>query len=87
MTTRKPKTKQASRKSTEARPPAFYRINALLHTMRSIEAHEERLCSLMNEIKTADAVSPEVLEELRDVLDSIPSDEYLEDLTALRRTL
>jgi hypothetical protein len=48
--------------------------------MRCIAQYEDALCGLSHELKEAGAPSPELLDELREVLEKIPSHDYLTDL-------
>ena len=68
-------------------PPAYYRLHALLHTMHAIERYEDQLCALMHEIQTSGALTAVVSDELRDLLEQIPSEEYQHDLNAVRDVL
>ncbi len=70
--------------STKATPAVVHHISALLHTMRCIDQHEQQLCTLMHEISSTGVVSTEVSEELRILLDEMPSRDYTDDLEAIR---
>ncbi|MGI4831368.1 MAG: hypothetical protein ACRYFU_24785 [Janthinobacterium lividum] len=69
------------------RSTIFYRLHALLHTIHAIERYEDQLCSLLHEIQTSGAVSEVVSEELRDLLEQIPSSGYQEEINAVREAL
>lgn len=78
------------KKAAEApRPqsPVFYRLHALLHTIHAIEQYEDQLCSLMHEIQTSGTVSDVVSEELRELLEQIPSSGYQDEVNAVRQAL
>lgn len=64
-----------------------YRLNTLLHTMRAIARHEDQLCTLMHEVQNSGIVDPGLDEELRDLLEQMPSHEYQDDVEAVRTTL
>jgi muconolactone delta-isomerase len=64
-----------------------YRINTLLHTMRAIERHEDQLCIIMTELRNTGAITAPLDEELRDLLEQMPTHEYMEDIDAVRNTL
>ena len=80
-----------AKKSKPAAPSpsdeVVYRIHTLLHTMRAIARHEDTLCTLMNEIKTAGRVTEELDTELRDLLEEMPAHEYDDDIEAVRQAL
>lgn len=64
-----------------------YRMNALLHTMRAIERHEEQLCVVMTEIKNTGKMTSALDDELRDLLEQMPAHEYKDDIDAVREAL
>lgn len=64
-----------------------YRIDVLLHTMRSIERHEEQLCTILHDIKLPGGLTPDVTAELHSLLDELPSHVYQADLDAVREAL
>ena len=66
---------------------AYHRLDTLLHTMRCIAQYEDALCELSHEIKWAGEMSPGSSEELRAILEQIPSHDYVLDLNAVRATL
>ncbi len=68
-------------------PKAFYRVHALLHTMRLIQEHEDQLCTLMTEIRNAGEVSPELQTELHALLEEIPAADLQSNVDAVRETL
>ena len=84
-----PPRKQAREKASPdtAIPEAAARLNALLHTMRCIAQHEDALCTLLHQLRQAGSLSPDLREELRTLLDELPSDEYLRDLDTLAALL
>ena len=80
----------AKKQKTAAPNPSdevVYRIHTLLHTMRAISRHEDALCTLMNEVKTAGKVTEELDSELRDLLEEMPAHEYNDDVEAVREAL
>ena len=64
-----------------------YRLNTLLHTMRAIARHEDQICALMTEIQSSARVDQTTDVELRDLLEQMPSHEYLDDVDAVRESL
>jgi hypothetical protein len=55
--------------------------------MRCIAQYEDALCGLSHELKEAGAPSPELLDELREILEKIPAHDYLTDLDSVRAIL
>ena len=87
---RSPATKQrrAAKPQLSAHQPSlFYKVHALLHTVRTIGQYEDQLCTLMTDIRNTGAVSTEVSRELLDLLEDMPSADYASELHALRRAL
>lgn len=83
-------TKQAAKKTglAVAKPPqVFYRINSLLYTLRAIAQREDQLCVLMHHLRTSGKLNAAMSGELHEILDEIPTQEYLHDLDALRAAL
>jgi len=68
-------------------PPVAYRLHALLHTIHSIEHHEDELCTLLTEIEREGTVGPEVGRELLALLEGLPLRAFVADLEAARRAL
>lgn len=79
--------KKPAKTSKPQHPPVFYRVNALLHTIRTIEEHEDQLCTILHEIQNSGTLSKKTGAELRALLEEIPSREYQGDLEALRAAL
>ncbi len=82
--------KTAARKTglTVAQPPqVFYRINSLLHTLRTIAQREDQLCMLMHHLRTSGKLNASLSAELHEILEEIPAEEYMRDLEALREAL
>jgi hypothetical protein len=71
----------------KVRLPLYDQLNALLHTMRCIELQEPQLCALLNELKTAQKVTPKLEADLRAVLDKLPAAAYTDDLQAVERAI
>ena len=68
-------------------PPMAYRLHALLHTMHSIEHHEDHLCTLLTAMEREGAVSPALEQELATLLEELPGEAFVADLEAARRAL
>ena len=64
-----------------------HRIESLLRTMRVIERHEEQLCVVMTEIRSAGSVSTAMSKELRLLLAELPGEAYQTDLDAVEEAL
>ena len=82
--------KQAEKQNigqTKQHPLIFYKVHALLHTLRTINGYEDQLCTLLEEIKRSGEVSETVHRELEQILEDIPSHEYVDDLKTLRNDL
>ena len=87
MTNKKPTpAKPKTRLSVQA-SSAYHRLDALLHTMRCIAQYEDALCELSHGLKGASALSAEASEELRHILEKIPSHDYVVDLEAVKAIL
>lgn len=92
---KKPGSKTAARKPRAARsrdaapghPAIFYRLNTLLHTVRSIAEFEDHLCTILHEIKTTGAASGALSHELAEVLEDMPSTHFTQELQAVRAVL
>jgi hypothetical protein len=85
-----PAAKKVSKRLVATRDPQMHvahRIQVLLHTMRVIERHEEQLCVLMTEIRSAGEVSAATGKELRVLLEELPGDAYQADLEAVEAAL
>ena len=88
MTTKKiTSTHRKTRPATIQQPSLYHRIDTLLHTMRCIAQYEDALCGLSHEVKRAGAFSPEISDEVREILEKIPSHDYVMDLDAVRAAL
>jgi hypothetical protein len=55
--------------------------------MRCITQFEDALCELSHELEGTNGLSPEAGQELRDILEKIPSHDYLIDLESVRAML
>ena len=88
MTTKKNQPTPRSKPIAVPRQPTAYeRLNGLLHTMRCIAQYEDRLCELSHELKQEGGLSAEISDEVRGILDKVPSHEYMLDLDAVRTAL
>ena len=67
--------------------PLYYRLHALLQTIRVIKTYEDSLCTLLHAIQNASATPAEVAGELKELLDMLPSSVYTEELRAVRDAL
>jgi hypothetical protein len=76
--------RKAAAHSPVQSPSAYHRLDALLHTMRCIAQYEDALCELSHEVKRTGALAPEVTDKLHDILEKIPSDDFVLDLDAVK---
>jgi hypothetical protein len=76
---------KSKKKSSVVKPsePLAHRLDALLHTMRCIAQHEDRLCTLLHDAQQSPRLRASLLKELRTVLEDLPAEEYTFDLQAL----
>ena len=87
-TARKPRARSGfPRHSGPEHPAIFYRLNTLLHTVRSIAEFEDHLCTILHEIKATGAASVSLSHELAEVLEDMPSTDFTHELQALRAVL
>ncbi len=75
------------RAATASHLQVAHRIEVLLRTMRAIERHEEQLCVVMTEIRSAGTLSAGVQKELQVLLEELPGDVFQADLNAVERAL
>ena len=88
MTTKRTARANVKTLSAAVRQPSLYhRLRGLLHTVRCIAQCEDTLCELSHELKGARGLSVEAIEELRDILEEIPSHDYLTDLESVKAIL
>ena len=78
---------KATETGVHPHPPVAYRLHALLHTMHSIEHHEDQLCTLLTAIEREGAVSPALRRELAALLEELPGRAFASDLEAARKAL
>jgi hypothetical protein len=70
--------------STESLIPC---LHSLLHSIRCIAHHEDRLCELLHELHHTKIAQVKFLVEIRDLLEDLPSYDFLDDLKAVRDIL
>jgi len=88
MTTKKiAPTNRKTRPTSVRQPSPYHRLDTLLHTMRCIAQYEDALCGLSHEVKRTGTFSPEISDEVREILEKIPSHDYVMDLDAVRAVL
>ncbi len=66
---------------------AHHRLHLLLHAVRCIAQHEDRLCTLLHASRNSPRLTPALRRELEKVLDSMPAHDYLHDLESVRELL
>ena len=81
------KKKIKAKQGSSSVSPVAHQIGSLLHTMRSIQQHEQELCTLKHHFERESSPGPEVMEDLRQLLESMPTRDYLDDLDALHDTV
>ncbi len=79
--------KKAKKAVGEQHPQVYYRLHALLHTVRVIGQYEDQLCTLLHEMKSTGAVDRKLHRELLGILDEMPSLAYQADLQTVRAEL
>ncbi len=88
MATRKRAKKRSTRSPAAVETPLlFHRIHALLQTMRCIAQYEDELCTLLHASRSRDGADAALDEELRSILELMPSGEYSHDLESVRAAL
>lgn len=88
MTTKKTKSAVHATKLKSSKPISTYQLlEALLRTMRAIAYFEDALCELSHELKRTSVLSSEDRNELRELLEQIPSHEFIGDLSAVKVSL
>ena len=78
---------RSMRVAAERQPSAYHRLDELLHTIRCITQYEDRLCELSHDLKRGGGPSAEIYDELRVIIDKVPSHEFVLDLEAVREAL
>lgn len=73
MTTRKKPCNEATATAREGLPPVYYRVYALLQTIRALASHEDELCSLLAEIQRTGRIGPRSQRALSELLHSLPA--------------
>lgn len=63
------------------------RLETLLHTVRCIAQHEDELCTLLHEARSAGKLSPQAASDLRAILEALPAEEYTWQLHAVEMDL
>lgn len=88
MATRRTATKRLPKSRPVSEGPLLvHRIHALLRTMRCIAQYEDELCTLLHAAERGNTPEPELQDELRSLLEAMPSREYADDLESLRGAL
>ena len=87
MQTKAKRAKKQEPAASAQHPPVFYRLHALLGTIRAIEGYEDQLCTLMHEVERTGTVNAQVSVELSGLLEEMPSSEYRDELAAVKKEL
>lgn len=54
-------------------PPVYYRLYDLLHTLRSLECHQDQICAILSEIQRSGKAGAAVRRELTGLLEQLPT--------------
>ena len=81
------KTRRPGSKTDTDKSLLFYRVSALLHTVRCIAQREDQLCTLMNELKQRQTVPAGLSRELLALLGEMPSQAYADDFEGVLELL
>ena len=54
-------------------PDVYYPLHALLHTLRTLEQHQDQICTLLTDIQRSGKVGASVRKELTALLNQLPS--------------
>ena len=54
-------------------PPAYCHLHALLETIRSLQSHEDDLCTILAEIRRRGTISPRLERQVETLLDELPA--------------
>ena len=73
MATRKKPCNQANVSTRSGLPQAYYRLHALLETVRAMQCCEDDLCTLVAEIRRSGKVGPGMRRDLLKTLQGIPA--------------
>lgn len=80
--------KAPAKKAAVVQPVQVYtHIHSLLYTLRAIAEREDQLCTVMHHLRTFGKLTPALAGELHEILEEIPTREYLHDIDALRASL
>ena len=62
----------ATAASQPGMPPAYHQLYALLHTLRSLDAHNERICTLLTDIRRIGKLTAGTRRELTALIHDLP---------------
>ena len=71
-TTTKP-CQDVNAKAQPGLPPVYQHLYSLLHTLRSLESHQDQICTLLADIQRTGKTGPGVQRELKALLHDLPS--------------
>ena len=54
-------------------PTVYYPLHSLLHTLRTLEQHQDHICTLLTDIQRSGKVGASVRKELTALLNQLPS--------------
>ena len=54
-------------------PDVYYPLHSLLHTLRTLEQHQDQICTLLTDIQRSGKVGASVRKELTALLNQLPS--------------
>ncbi len=87
MTTKKTTSKKAKPVTAAVSQPLYHRLDALVHTIRCIAQYEDALCELSHEVKNVDTPSAKMNDEVRRILEKLPSHDYMLDVDSIKDIL
>ncbi|HVG27534.1 MAG TPA: hypothetical protein VM865_08015 [Acidobacteriaceae bacterium] len=73
MATKKKPCQEPARPAHSGLPPAYYHLHALLHTLRTLQCHEDELCTLLADVQRTGKVSARTRREILELLHGLPS--------------
>ena len=77
----------APSESSGTSKPLAHSLNSLLHTVRCIAQHEDRLCILLHEVQQGGVVRAGHRREMEEALDALPQEVYLREVAEVRGAL
>jgi hypothetical protein len=73
MATRKKPCVEATATARPGLPPVYYRLHALLESIRSLQSHEDELCTTLAEIQRSGRTGVRLQREIEVLLHGLPA--------------